>query len=80
HTDAVLTVATAQVDDRPIAITGSDDHTVRVWDLAAASCLTAVHLPNSPGCATIGPDSTAVLGMGYEVIALTLGPIFRREP
>ncbi|MFE9200355.1 hypothetical protein ACFYMH_30550, partial [Streptomyces albidoflavus] len=33
HTDAVNAVATTQMDGSPIAITGSDDHTVRVWDL-----------------------------------------------
>ncbi|MGW1107542.1 WD40 repeat domain-containing protein [Streptomyces sp. NPDC002540] len=34
HTGGVLAVATAMVDGRPVAITGSDDKTVRMWDLA----------------------------------------------
>ncbi|MFE6684247.1 hypothetical protein [Streptomyces sp. NPDC057729] len=34
HTGAVWAVATGVVDGRPIAVTGSDDETVRVWDLA----------------------------------------------
>ncbi|MGW1109447.1 hypothetical protein ACWD4E_42680, partial [Streptomyces sp. NPDC002540] len=36
HTGAVLVlaVATAVVEGRPVAVTGSDDGTVRVWDLA----------------------------------------------
>ncbi|MFF1498427.1 WD40 repeat domain-containing protein, partial [Streptomyces sp. NPDC058316] len=33
HTDGVLTVATAVMNGRPVAVTGSRDETVRVWDL-----------------------------------------------
>ncbi|MFE7046632.1 hypothetical protein ACFU9X_46980, partial [Streptomyces atratus] len=33
HDGEVLAVATGVVDGRPIAVTGSDDETVRVWDL-----------------------------------------------
>ena len=35
HTDAVFAVATAQLDGRPVVISGSFDGTVRTWDLAA---------------------------------------------
>ncbi len=34
HTRAVAAVACAALDGRPVAVTGSDDKTVRVWDLA----------------------------------------------
>jgi WD40 repeat protein len=33
HTDLVAAVACTHLDGRPIAITGSWDHTVRIWDL-----------------------------------------------
>ncbi|WP_280716228.1 hypothetical protein, partial [Kitasatospora sp. MAP5-34] len=33
HTGRVGSVAVAVVDGRPVAVTGSDDRTVRVWDL-----------------------------------------------
>ncbi|MFF3786909.1 WD40 repeat domain-containing protein [Streptomyces sp. NPDC001933] len=33
HTNWVTAVATAMVDGRPVAVTGSYDGTVRVWDL-----------------------------------------------
>ncbi|MFE2935890.1 hypothetical protein [Streptomyces sp. NPDC059278] len=33
HTSWVWAVATGVVDGRPIAVTGSNDRTVRVWDL-----------------------------------------------
>ncbi|MFH8681255.1 hypothetical protein ACH4A5_16810, partial [Streptomyces lydicus] len=80
HAGAVLTVATAQIDDRPIAITGSQDCTIRIWDLAATSCLMALRLPHVPACATIASDGTVVVGMSHEVIALTLAPtLLRRE-
>ena len=35
HTDFVSAVATAQLDGRPVVISGSFDKTVRVWDLEA---------------------------------------------
>ncbi|MFI5774721.1 AAA family ATPase [Streptomyces sp. NPDC051658] len=35
HTDSVEAVACAVVDGRPVAVTGSADKTVRVWDLAS---------------------------------------------
>ncbi|MFD4644835.1 WD40 repeat domain-containing protein, partial [Streptomyces sp. NPDC058441] len=79
HTRAVNAVATAEVDGRPVAVTGSEDHTVQIWDLATASCLAILQLPDSPSYATLTPEATAVLGIGHEVIALDLTPIFRRR-
>ncbi|MGH3807874.1 MAG: hypothetical protein ACRDRU_14875, partial [Pseudonocardiaceae bacterium] len=37
HTDTVVAVATAVLDGRPVAVTGSWDTTVRVWDLDAGA-------------------------------------------
>ena len=37
HTDWVVAVATAQVDGRPVVISGGGDQTVRVWDLATGN-------------------------------------------
>ncbi len=34
HTGAVYAVTAAELDDRPVVISGSDDRTVRVWDVA----------------------------------------------
>ncbi|MFF0087656.1 hypothetical protein ACFYR1_49750, partial [Streptomyces canus] len=33
HTDSVEAVATVMIDDRPVAVTGGWDGTVRLWDL-----------------------------------------------
>ncbi|MFJ6769900.1 hypothetical protein ACIQOV_02765, partial [Kitasatospora sp. NPDC091257] len=33
HTDALLAMATAVLDGRPVAVTGGTDRTVRIWDL-----------------------------------------------
>ncbi|MGD0068605.1 MAG: caspase family protein, partial [Streptosporangiaceae bacterium] len=37
HTGPVRTAAAAELDDRPVVISGSDDRTVRVWDLATGT-------------------------------------------
>ncbi|MEV6855422.1 hypothetical protein AB0M89_16660, partial [Streptomyces microflavus] len=42
HTGAVNAVATAEVDGRPVAVTGSDDRTVRVWDLTTGRTVPAL--------------------------------------
>ncbi|MFI8162149.1 hypothetical protein ACIF6I_23365, partial [Streptomyces microflavus] len=42
HTDAVNAVATAEVDGRPVAVTTSDDRTVRVWDLTTGRTVTVL--------------------------------------
>ncbi|MEJ8672788.1 hypothetical protein WKI71_43890 [Streptomyces sp. MS1.AVA.1] len=48
HTDAAFAVATTVVDGRPVAMTGSADTTVRVWDVA-----TPVSKPDHPLKATL---------------------------
>jgi len=37
HDGRVLAVAAAELDGRPVVISGSDDRTVRVWDLATGT-------------------------------------------
>ncbi|WP_174387632.1 caspase family protein, partial [Nocardia takedensis] len=47
HTSAVLAVACTEIDGRPVAVTGSDDESVRVWDLTTGQQLT--HLTGHTG-------------------------------
>ncbi|WP_203854875.1 hypothetical protein, partial [Dactylosporangium siamense] len=39
HTGTVWAVACTVLDGRPVAVTGSDDGTVRVWDLGYLRCI-----------------------------------------
>jgi hypothetical protein len=43
-----------------------------VWDLATAGCRSTLTFPYAIGCVAIATDATVLLGMGHEVIALTL--------
>ena len=58
HTDFVSAVATAQLDGRPVVISGSNDKTVRVWDLATGN--------------PIGAPFTGHTGAVYAVAAAQL--------
>ncbi|WP_449064453.1 WD40 repeat domain-containing protein, partial [Planomonospora algeriensis] len=60
HGGRVLTVATAVADGRPVAVTGSSDTTVRVWDLATAG---QIHPP-------LYGDTDPVSAITAEAVAL----------
>lgn len=64
HTDWVVAVATAVVDGRPVAVTGSWDRTVRVWDLWRASIGWSESAVGFGGCRGPGvaPPSVMVCG------------------
>lgn len=72
-------VATTNLNGRALALFAGEDPTVRVWDLASKTCLPTLQLAERPKCAVTALDSTVVLGMGYEVIALKMRPDFRRR-
>ncbi|GGX29132.1 hypothetical protein GCM10010353_50310 [Streptomyces chryseus] len=78
HTGGVHGVAVAQLEGRPHAITGSKDRSVRVWDLTTGSCRTMFHLPDAGSAAAVALDGTVVLGVGHEVVALSLTPLAGR--
>jgi WD40 repeat protein len=78
HTDQVNSVAVAELEGRPHAITAGDDRSVRVWDLTTGACLTTYYLPARTSAATVTADGTVVLGVGHDVAALNLAPLARR--
>jgi WD40 repeat protein len=67
HTSSVTCVATANLDDRPIAVTGSSDGTARLWDLIT---LQQVGNPLQAGMAV---SAVAVGDLGDYTVALTGG-------
>ncbi|NUK09485.1 WD40 repeat domain-containing protein [Streptomyces lunaelactis] len=78
QTDEVSAVAVMQLEGRPHAITCSADRSVRVWDLTTGSCRTMFHLPDVGLAAAVALDGTVVLGVGHEVVALSLTPLTGR--
>ncbi|WP_370216712.1 hypothetical protein [Kitasatospora sp. GAS1066B] len=67
HTDAVTAVACTVVDGRPVAVTGSVDGTVRVWDLATGQPVGQPLSGHGGGvravvCAELGGRPVAVSG------------------
>ncbi|MFI5751093.1 hypothetical protein ACIBBE_35485, partial [Streptomyces sp. NPDC051644] len=78
HTDVVHSVAVAELGGRSHAVTAGHDGSVRVWDLATGACLTTYHFPAVTRAVTVTADGTVVLGVGQDVVALSLAPLARR--
>ncbi|PWK69513.1 WD40 repeat protein [Streptomyces sp. CG 926] len=64
HDGQVRTVATALVDGRPVAVSGSRDNTVRVWDLATGEQL---HEPVTGRTDAISSTTVEVLSVATAV-------------
>ncbi|KAL1526114.1 hypothetical protein AB1Y20_014843 [Prymnesium parvum] len=64
HTDGVLVLALSR--SRRLAFSGSNDHTVRVWDLQQGSCVSVIQAHNS-GVSAIGwHPASGCLATGAE--------------
>ncbi|MFE3249089.1 hypothetical protein [Streptomyces sp. NPDC059209] len=77
HTEPALSVVLVELDGRPHALTTSRDRSLRVWDLTTGSCLSTYHLPDVAGAIAVTADGTVVLGVGHDVVVLTLVPLAR---
>ena len=66
HTKAVTCVAATALDGHRVAVTGSTDRTIRLWDLSTQSQMgEALELPVAPTCVAlgeVGEYSVAVVG------------------
>jgi WD40 repeat protein len=72
HTNGVGAVACTVLDGQPVAVTGSDDHTVRVWDLNDLRCIDVWPFWDAvPAVAADGGWLVAAAGWDIAVFALT---------
>jgi hypothetical protein len=66
HTDTVTGIAYSRLGERPIAVTGGDDRTVRVWDLEAHAPYGAPLRHDTPvravACSRLGDRPVALTG------------------
>jgi WD40 repeat protein len=71
HNGEVNAVAAAMLNDRPIAITGSDDRTVRLWDLTTMTQQGhPIWMPFPVAALAVGPGHELIIASGWEVIVL----------
>lgn len=71
HTATVRAVVCAELDNRPIAISGAEDATVRIWDLAERRQVDVFDLPTAAGSVAVSSLGEVVLGLDWDVVVLT---------
>jgi WD40 repeat protein len=72
HAQHITAVATTTLEGQPVAVTGSGDHTVRVWDLATGRQIGApLPFPHPVAALTATPDGGILVCHGAETTHLT---------
>ncbi|MFJ5725991.1 WD40 repeat domain-containing protein [Streptomyces sp. NPDC093149] len=65
---AVATVTTSVVDGRPVAVTGSDDRAVRMWDLATGEQFAPfLSFPAPVQALAVAPGGELLVGFDKEL-------------
>jgi hypothetical protein len=63
----VWAVAVAELDGRPVVVTGGNDNTVRTWDLKKRRCLDELVMPGHVHGLALGARGTLVVGFGFDI-------------
>ncbi|MHA6764855.1 hypothetical protein [Streptacidiphilus sp. PAMC 29251] len=72
HDGSVRAVATTTLNGRPVASTGSDDGTVRLWDLTTRQQIgREFAFPHRPSSLAVSPNHRIVVGFSHDVATLT---------
>ncbi|MEU9629515.1 MULTISPECIES: AAA family ATPase [Streptomyces] len=71
HTRSVWSVGLTELDGRPVALTGSADNTVRIWDLEHRSTLAVIHLPGPCRAVSLSEDGLLVCAFGNDIAVFT---------
>ncbi|MEU0938533.1 hypothetical protein [Embleya sp. NPDC005971] len=79
HTYSVFAIVCTVQDGRPVAVTGSQDGTVRIRDLTAGRCIDRIPLPTP--CTALAWGSTDHLFVAFDrdVAVLRRKPYGRNE-
>lgn len=73
HNNWVRAVACAEVDGIPVAVTGGDDETARVWDLRTDMGIASIAMPG-PCFPAVTPGADLIVGFHNDVTLLRRRP------
>ncbi|WP_328496641.1 caspase family protein [Streptomyces sp. NBC_00414] len=70
HTQPVSALVCGELDGRPVAVSGSPDNTVRVWDLRTCSSVGLIHVPGECAALALSASGLLACSMGSDVAVL----------
>ncbi|NEB40530.1 AAA family ATPase [Streptomyces sp. SID14515] len=80
HTRAVFASAPVLLDGHPHLLTGGLDRSLRLWNLGNGSQIDAFWFPDSVFAIAVAPDGALYLGVGPDIIHMTLGDHLHLRP
>ncbi|OCC13351.1 AAA family ATPase [Streptomyces sp. PTY087I2] len=80
HTRAVFASAPVLLDGHPHLFTGGLDRSLRLWDLRNGSQIDAFWFPDSVFAIAVAHDGALYLGVGPDIIHMTLGDHLHLRP